>query len=252
MGVIVCMSVVMLIVVMALIVPVVMIMTVIMPAATRIIAMMVVMMAVPVIMRVIMTMIVRMVMLVTMVMRRRLERGRDALLDPRGLFARRCFVLRRHRHDFRCDSDIVRPPEIVPPQAARAIEDQQRRRTSHLISRHRLRNAVLARRIDADRKWPAILLEEHLERRGRHDRVMLEHCMKPDDGDLRRIEPLRQAFRLRQAMLEAAGAQHLEGHENDDAALQLFERQRLLGIRPADSLQLWRIFRIEHDHSRIC
>lgn len=241
---------------MIVVMPVVMILCVVMAvvvaAAAGIVA--VVMVAVRVVVMMIMVvpviMIVVVIMIVAVIVLRRLQRRTEPLLDPRGLLAGRGAVLRRHCHDLGGERDVVRPAEVVPPQAARTVENQQRRRATHLVGGHRPGNVVVAGRIDADRKRPAVLLQENLERSGRHDRVMLEHGVEPYDGDLCRIEPLGEPLRLRQSVLEAPRTQHLESDKHDHAPPEPFEAQRFLRVRPGRRLQLGRIFRIEHDHSR--
>ena len=63
--------------------------------------------------------------------------------------------------------------------------------------------------------------------------------------DLPVVEGARDALRLRQRVAQGAGALHLEGEQDDDAAFQLRERERLLRIEPLRDLELGGIFGIE-------
>lgn len=200
-----------------------MLIAMIMSATARVIAVVVMpmlmpmVMIVPVVMPMMMLMAVLMAVLMIVIMLRRFQRGRNPLLDARSLLARRCRVLGRHRHDLGRERDIVGPAEIVTAQPPRPVEDQQRRCAAHFVGRHRLRNAVRIRRIDADRERPAILLEENVERSRCHHRVMFEHRMQADDRDLGGIEAFSKPFGLRQSVLQTARAQHLEGNQHDHA-----------------------------------
>ena len=72
--------------------------------------------------------------------------------------------------------------------------------------------------------------QERLEQRRRHVLVVLKHHVQAEDGDLIGVERAREALGLRQCVAQRAGAQHLEGGDDDDLALELFERRRLGGF----------------------
>ena len=76
---------------------------------------------VPVLVVVVMTVAM---MTVVMIMRRCRQSRGDLALDLGCLLARRALVLDRHRHDLGGQHDVVRPPEIMPPEPAPAIEQQ--------------------------------------------------------------------------------------------------------------------------------
>ena len=80
---------------------------------------------------------------------------------------------------------------------------------------------------------------------GRHVLVVLEHHVQADDGDLVGGEGAGDASRLRQRVAQRAGAQHLEGDEDDDLALQLLEGQRLGRVEPLRGDELGRRLGIE-------
>ena len=76
--------------------------------------------------------------------------------------------------------------------------------------------------------------------------MVLEHGMQADDGDLALVEHLGDPPGLREAMRDAAGAQHLEGHDDHDLALEAVERRRRLGVEPLRDLKLGRALGVEH------
>ncbi len=63
---------------------------------------------------------------------------------------------------------------------------------------------------------------------------MLEHGVKAQYHEpVDRLRDLVQLARLRDRGGNAAGAQHLEGVKDDDAAAQALEGERLIGVEPA-------------------
>jgi len=66
--------------------------------------------------------------------------------------------------------------------------------------------------------------------------MMFEHAVQADDGDRFLREQLIYPLELRQAVGDAAGAQHLEGADRHHAAAQRRERQRR-AVEPARNVE---------------
>ena len=149
------------------------------------------------------------------------QRRVQLLLDGDRGFARRLLVLDAQRHDLGAEAHVVDGAEVMAAQAALAVEHQQRRRALHAVGLHRLGQAQAVHLVDGDGELDVLGLEERLELRRRHVGVVLEHHVQADDGDLIAGEGAGDAAGLRQRMAQGARAQHLEGDEDDDLALQL-------------------------------
>lgn len=66
----------------------------------------------------------------------------------------------------------------------------------------------------------AVLEKEGFERRGSHRLVVFEDGVQAYDGQRRALEHALQALGLRNAVTDAAWAEHLEGVQRDDPAPQ--------------------------------
>jgi hypothetical protein len=74
-----------------------------------------------------------------------------------------------------------------------------------------------------------------------HRRVVLEDGMQPDHRERRGGEALGHALRLRQAVRDAARAQHLEGVQQHDLAAKVFQAERLVAVQPGRGLPRRRV-----------
>ena len=106
------------------------------------------------------------------------QRIGQCLLNRDGLLTGRTGWLDGQGHDLGRQQHVVRAAEIVAPQSAGTIEEQQRRRALHLVGGHRLRLLFAVRLVDSDRERPAVLMHERLQGRGRHDILMLEDAVQ--------------------------------------------------------------------------
>jgi hypothetical protein len=143
------------------------VMAVIMPAPARV--------AMGVIMVLGVIMMVIMVMVVVMILGG--QRLGELVLDRRSLLAAAIHVLDGQRHDLRGEADVIGVAEVVAPQPAGPVENQQRRRALHLVGRKRLRWAFAIRLVDADWERPLVFALENLERFLGHDLVVLEDAV---------------------------------------------------------------------------
>src|SRR5690606_1730689 len=174
------------------------------------------------------------VMMAMMVMLLGIDQGGgQRALDGDRCIARSLGVLDGQSHNFGGEAHVVDLTEIVAPQSPLPVEQQDRRRTLHFVGGHRLRQAGSVGLVDADREWPAILVNEGFQRLSGHRVVMLEYGVQAQDLHLVVGEALYDPFCKRQAVLHAAGAKHLEGLQHDDLALEACERQRRLGVDPS-------------------
>ena len=150
------------------------------------------------------------------------------------------------RHHLGAEPDIVHLAEIVPAQAALAVENEQRRRALDLERRHGFGQFGAVRRVDRDGKFDFVFLEELGQRVRLLLVAILEHRMQPDDRDLVGVERGREPGRLGKPMLHRSGAEHLEGRQDDDFALERLQRQGPLSVEPARGGDLGRLFGVEH------
>jgi hypothetical protein len=120
-------------------------------------------------------------------------------------------------------------------QVAVAVDQQQARRSLHAVGLHHDRNRVArigAWRIDADRKRDAVLVQERLQRDGRHRGVMFEHRMEACHGDIRLGERRMDSLCLRQPVVHAGRTQHLECVQHHHAAAQCSQVQGFARVEP--------------------
>lgn len=99
---------------------------------------------------------------------------------------------------------------------------------------------AVGRRVDPDRKGHGELIQEGRERDGRHRRVVLEHGVEAQYGHVGSGEGALDGLRLRDAVKDAAGAEHLECLDRHDAPAQICERDRRIRVQPLRDLQLRR------------
>ena len=174
------------------------------------------------------------------------QRDGESALEGERHFARRVRRLHGQRHDLGGETDVVDGAEVVAAQAALAVVDQHRRRPLQLVGRERCGQAAAVRLVVGDGEREAVLLDEVLERVGRLLVVVLEHGMKADHRHLVVVEGLRDARRLRQAVLHGGRARHLEHGDHRYFAPGLGQELRALGVVPALDAELGRAFGIEH------
>lgn len=86
--------------------------------------------------------------------------------------------------------------------------------------------------IDADRKWDAIFVQKRFERNRLHGLVVFKDGMQSKHGEVA-AKQLVNAFRLWQAELDAARAQHLERLDDDYLPSQPSQAQGRLGVEPS-------------------
>ena len=164
---------------------------------------------------------------------------------PRGVG-----VLEHQRHDLGAEAHVVDGAQIVAAQAPLAVEQQKRRRALDAVGLHGPRQAGAVRRVDRDGDGDVLGLEERLEQGRRHVLVVLEHHVQAENRDLVAVEGAREPLRLRERVAQRAGAQHLEGDEHDDLALERLQRERLGRVEPLRDLERRRLLGIEFGRGR--
>lgn len=144
-----------------------------------------------------------------------------------------CAVLRARRErgfpDQRLDRSakpqIIQMTELLEAELSRAVDQDRRRRALHLVGAHGLRQSLIGLRINADGEVYSVFVQESRKRlRAPLRLVMLKHRVQTDHCEVTRREGGSRPLRLRQAVADAAGAQHLEGDGQDHPAAQRFER----------------------------
>src|SRR3546814_1816897 len=142
--------------------------------------------------------------------------------------------------------------EMLRAAVALTVDQHEGRRALHPIARHRDRQtARFSRRVDADREGDAIFGEKGLERCRALGFVMLEDAVQTKHDDIVTAEAFMDAGGLRQAMADAAGAQHLERLDDDHPAVQRIERRRRIGVEPLNRLDRGRLSRSEEHTSEL-
>ena len=129
------------------------------------------------------------------------ERGSEATLQRDRLFAGRVARFDGQRHDLGAEAHVLDRAEIMPAQAALAVEDQNGRRALQLIGLERLGQTLAVRFVERDCELEALLGDEGLERLGRLLGLLLERDIEPDDADLVAAEPGGETRGLRETML---------------------------------------------------
>jgi len=86
--------------------------------------------------------------------------------------------------------------------------------------------------VHANRKTQPVFMDKGGQGHWRHRLVVLEHRMQANDDNALLREPLMHRLCLWHAVADTAGTEHLERMQNDDAATQGIQRQRLWGVEP--------------------
>ena len=84
---------------------------------------------------------------------------------------------------------------------------------------------------------PDVSVQESRERGGTVGLVMLEDRVQADHRHLGRIEGGGDALRLRQAVADAAGAEHLEHLDREDAPAEIRKREGAFGVQPLGNVE---------------
>ena len=124
-------------------------------------------------------------------------------------------------------------------ESSLGIDQDQRGRPLHPVGVHGQwdRRPVRIGGIDTDRKADPVLREEHFERFRRHDVVVFEDGVQTDHRHAAPVEGLMNTLRQRNRARDAARAEHLERHQDDDATPEVVEGKRLCRVEPSRGVE---------------
>ena len=142
--------------------------------------------------------------------------------------------------DGAANAEIVFLSEEMKALAALAINQDQCWGTFHFVGAHREWTTTFrVGSVDTNRKSQPIFINENRQRFRRHDIVVFKYRVQTGHSDIGSIELPLNTLRLWNAMMDAAGAQHLEGMQHNHLAAQRVKIEWARSVEPLDDLQRW-------------
>ncbi len=110
------------------------------------------------------------------------------------------------------NAEVVFLSEEMKALTALAINQDQCRGAFHFVGAHReWTTASTVGSVDTNREGQPIFMNENCQRLRRHDIVVFKYRVQTDHSDIVSIELPLNTLHLRNAMMHAAGTQHLKG-----------------------------------------